>query len=54
MSIDKIPEDVSSWISEFVKILSIKVADVGVIRVGLMIVGIRECAKLILIKSLVG
>ena len=35
ISIDRIPEDVSSWISEFVKILSIKVADVGVYTGGL-------------------
>ena len=53
MSIDKIPEEVSSWISEFVKILSINVAVVGVMRVGLVMVGVSECAKFRLMKSLV-
>jgi hypothetical protein len=44
MSIGIIPEMVSSLISEFVKILSISVADLDVIRVGLLMVGMREWA----------
>ena len=50
-SIPERSEGLGSW---FVKRLSIKVAVVGVIRVGLVIFGLREWAKLMLRNSLVG
>ena len=50
---DSMPEEVWSWMSELVKILSIKVAVVGVMRVGRVMVGIKECAQFRLMNSLV-
>ena len=54
ISIGSIPEMVSLLGFVLEKILSIKVADVGVMRVGLIMVGMSECAKFVLIKSFVG